>query len=194
MHKEQLLGDEVYLIHEFLSPEECDEFIAGAEAEGFGDAPITTAAGPVMFKEIRNNERVMIDDPELAASLWERASPMVANSSGVWRPVGLNERFRYYRYDPGQKFAAHGDGRFIRDASEMSFLTFMVYLNDGFGGGDTVFFEGGRANRRETVRVRPVRGTALVFDHPLLHEGSEVTSGRKYVLRSDVMFRADVEA
>ena len=29
---------------------------------------------------------------------------------------------------------------------------------------------------------------ALIFDHFLLHEGAAVTRGRKYVLRSDVMY------
>ena len=31
-------------------------------------------------------------------------------------------------------------------------------------------------------------GTALVFEHGLIHEGGEVTEGVKYVLRSDVMY------
>ena len=50
-------------------------------------------------------------------------------------PVGANERFRCYRYKPGQKFAAHYDGAFERDETERSLLTFMVYLNDDFEGG-----------------------------------------------------------
>jgi hypothetical protein len=29
---------------------------------------------------------------------------------------------------------------------------------------------------------------ALIFEHQLLHEGAAVTQGRKYVLRSDVMY------
>ena len=29
---------------------------------------------------------------------------------------------------------------------------------------------------------------ALIFEHELLHEGAAVTAGRKYVLRSDVMY------
>jgi hypothetical protein len=33
---------------------------------------------------------------------------------------------------------------------------------------------------------------ALLFQHQLLHEGSEVTSGVKYVVRSDVMYRTRV--
>jgi hypothetical protein len=55
----------------------------------------------------------------------------------------------------------------------------MVYLNGGFSGGETNFGE---------VRVTPETGLGLLFDHYLLHEGTAVISGRKYVLRSDVMY------
>ena len=34
-----------------------------------------------------------------------------------------------------------------------------------------------------------IRGWGLIFQHPLLHEGSEVTSGTKYVARTDLMYR-----
>ena len=34
-----------------------------------------------------------------------------------------------------------------------------------------------------------VAGTALVFAHAGWHEGTRVTAGRKYVLRTDVMYR-----
>jgi len=34
----------------------------------------------------------------------------------------------------------------------------------------------------------PKTGSALVFDHYLYHEGSEVISGVKYAIRSDVFF------
>jgi hypothetical protein len=39
------------------------------------------------------------------------------------------------------------------------------------------------------LRVRPEPGKALVFYHYLSHEGAPVTAGRKYVLRTDVMYR-----
>jgi hypothetical protein len=41
--------------------------------------------------------------------------------------------------------------------------------------------------------VRPKQGMALLFLHDLYHEGSEVTQGVKYVLRSDIMYRTDNE-
>ena len=95
----------------------------------------------------------------------------------------MNERFRCYRYEPGQRFAPHFDGAFVRDAHERSHLTLMVYLNEGFGGGSTAFLDWDR-------EVAPRLGSALVFQHRLLHEGCTVTSGVKYVLRSDVMYRS----
>jgi hypothetical protein len=37
--------------------------------------------------------------------------------------------------------------------------------------------------------IDPKPGRALLFQHFLLHEGSAVTRGVKYVMRSDVMYR-----
>jgi len=99
------------------------------------------------------------------------------------KPVGANERFRCYRYDIDQRFAPHYDGAFIRNDTERSHLTFMVYLNEGFGGGATEFHDFG-------ITVVPKTGMALLFQHFLLHEGCFVTSGLKYALRTDVMYRA----
>jgi hypothetical protein len=87
---------------------------------------------------------------------------------------------RFYRYDVGQKFKWHGDGCFRRSNGEQCFLTFMVYLNDDFAGGETLF--------RDGVRIAPQQGMALLFCHWQKHMGDEVRDGRKYVLRSDVMY------
>ena len=58
----------------------------------------------------------------------------------------------------------------------------MVYLNEGFAGGETRFHD-------YEVDVVPRTGMALLFQHRVLHEGCVVTTGTKYVLRSDVMYR-----
>lgn len=183
MERETLFYDFVYVVHDFLSQDECTEFIRIAEAIGFGDAPITTSQGPVMRKDVRNNSRVMKDDVELADRLWQRAMPWVVTPLRNSIAVGLNERFRFYRYERGQRFAPHFDGAFVRDEREKSEFTFLIYLNDDFVGGETRFFEPG------VFHVQPRTGSLLIFYHPQLHEGAVIESGIKYVLRSDVMYR-----
>ena len=88
--------------------------------------------------------------------------------------------FRIYKYSPGQRFKMHRDGSYIRNEHEKSFYTFLIYLNDDFEGGETEF-EG-------LFTVAPKKGSALVFHHPLRHEGKTLISGLKYVLRTDIMY------
>jgi hypothetical protein len=182
--------DDLFVLHDFLSPDECRQYIARSEAAGYGDAPITTLSGPRIRKDIRNNDRVMIDDLHLARDLWQRLEPFVPQGSRSWVPIGLNERFRFYRYDPGQLFDWHCDGCFERSPLEQSTLTFMIYLNGGCAGGATEFnlrAYGGIRPEDPILRVQPEAGKALVFIHHVLHRGAPVLEGRKYVLRSDVM-------
>lgn len=171
----------VWTAENFLSPYECSEIINQMEAYGFSDAPVTTEMGPIMLPSIRNNNRVIIDDLKLAKTLYEKIQPHVPVEFLGMNLCGVNERFRCYRYNPGQKFAPHLDGYFARNENERSFLTFMVYLNDNFEGGETSFLEIGQT-------ITPKTGTALFFQHPILHEGRQVTKGVKYALRSDIMY------
>jgi predicted 2-oxoglutarate/Fe(II)-dependent dioxygenase YbiX len=173
------VAESTYVVPDLLTPEECREYVELTEAKGYEAAPITTAAGFKMRPDIRNNTRVIVDDPERAEALWLRSRDEIPTFFRGRQAIGLNERFRFYRYDPGERFAPHRDGPFRRENGEMSLLTFLVYLNEGFSGGQTVV---------EGLRITPRRGMALIFDHQLLHEGAAVTGGRKYVLRSDVMF------
>lgn len=176
--------ESIVTVSNFLSPEECEAVIQQTLAEGYEDAPITTFGGFAMRPDIRNNTRVMKDDPELAGRLWERMRgfvPIHHRRMGTWHAQGLNERFRYYRYTEGQYFRWHGDGAFIRSTKEMSWFTAMVYLNDGFEGGTTDFQFG--------PSISPRRGMLLLFKHSRVHQGAPVLRGCKYVLRTDVMFR-----
>jgi predicted 2-oxoglutarate/Fe(II)-dependent dioxygenase YbiX len=173
------VAEGIYTLPNVLSPEECAQYIALTEAKVYEPAPISTYGGFEMAPEIRNNTRVIVDDFEIATNLWNRVRDEIPPLLTGRQAIGLNERFRFYRYDPGQKFAAHFDGSYRRENGEASLLTFMIYLNEGFTGGETWF---------KATSITPSTGMALVFNHDLLHEGKEVISGRKYVLRSDVMY------
>lgn len=181
----------VFTVANFMTAEECQAYIHFSESLKFTPAPITTARGPVMAPDVRSNTRVMVDDHRLAGTIWERARAFVPEALSDWNdelrePIGLNERFRFFRYDPEQRFARHYDAPYSRQNGEASLLTFMVYLNEGFEGGETRFYTDHDELR---FAVTPRRGMAVFFIHNLYHEGARVLSGRKYVLRSDVMYR-----
>jgi predicted 2-oxoglutarate/Fe(II)-dependent dioxygenase YbiX len=186
LQKNILDAEQIFTIPDFLSEEECARFIALSESLGYDDAPITTAAGFVMRKDVRDNLRVMHDDVELAAQWFALLQPFMPAKRLIWDVCGLNERFRFYRYDVGQKFDLHYDGCFRRSDVEESLYTFMIYLNDDFVGGETNFY---LQNGRLRLSVKPEKGKALLFWHAQLHEGAPVRTGRKYVVRSDVMYR-----
>jgi len=171
-----------FTIDDVLTQAECVSLIDRIETLGPSAAPITTAAGFVMRPDIRNNERVMFDDVALAKDLFDRIAARVPAPLCEMQPVGANERFRCYRYTSGQRFAPHYDGAFVRNERERSLLTYIVYLNEGFDGGETGFLD-------FDVTAVPKTGSALLFQHFMLHEGVSVRSGTKYVLRSDVMYR-----
>ncbi len=179
-------------IANFFSAQECEEAIEYSLERGYGEAPISTSKGMVMRKDIRNNERLMIDDSPMAKALWERLSPFLEPAClgeknpflKNWTPVGLNERLRFYKYDPEQGFNWHLDGSFQRPSGEKSLYTFLIYLNDDFEGGQTSF----RPQYSDAFSVQARRGSVLLFHHPILHRGDRIVSGTKFVLRSDLMF------
>ena len=169
-----------------LSAADCEALIRQAEQIGFAEAPVTV--GPnrfAMMPDLRNNTRVIVDDVAMAGRLWERVREHVPTTLERRTAVGLNERFRFYRYDPGQQFDWHRDGAFHRSADEGSLLTLIFYLNEGCRGGATEFLH----VTDEAITIEPRRGAALLFSHPVMHRGAPVIAGRKYVLRTDVMYR-----
>lgn len=179
------IGAGAFLINDFLSPAECQHYIAESERRGFEEAVISTDTGTQVLKEARNNDRIVFDDPALAELMFHRASPLLPSVLDGWVLSGFNERFRFYRYQSEQFFKLHLDGTFRRSPDEESALTFLIYLNENFEGGHTDFIW-------ETVM--PKMGTALIFPHRLMHQGASVTAGVKYVLRTDVMYRRNAPA
>ncbi len=172
-----------HIQNNFLTPEECAGFIDFAEKQGFEESLIRVrGGGEVMNKEIRDNDRVIWDNPQVAAQLWELVKDLVPYDIGGYEPIGLNERFRFYRYKDGQKFKPHVDGAFKRSETEFSLLTVLFYLNEEFEGGSTFLIT-------LNENIQPKTGMCLIFDHKILHSGSSVTAGTKYVLRTDVMYK-----
>ncbi len=179
------------LIPDALGPAECQRLIARARAQGF------RSASPAYPPSYRNNDRLVLDDDELAASLFARLRahlPQHLTIDGAgWTLVGLNPRFRFCRYHAGQRFSIHRDGVQHRGDREQTLLTFMVYLNgaDAFEGGATRFFASRDPDGPVTAEIPPRAGALIVFDHTLWHDGAPVTGGEKLIMRSDIFYRRD---
>lgn len=164
-----------------LDEAECNDWIGWAEERGFHQGALIGKQGVTWDDEVRNNDRVVADDFSKAGLLFSRLESSFPKLGG-WAATGCNERMRIYRYDPGQRFRTHRDAYFERAGGERSKLTLLVYLNEGYTGGETWF---------ENVTVKPRRGMALAFEHDQSHSGVTVTEGRKYVARTDVMYFPD---
>ena len=179
MRLNEIVPGYVLTLDDFLSQAECLSLVAEAEHLGFGPAPQERRGQrgrPGRFRP----QRVEQQRPGLAAVLWKSLRPYVERDApGGWQPVGLSQRMRFCRYEPGQRFDAHTDVPSVHGLA-LSRMSLLVYLNDDFHGGATRF-------RR--LRVQPRRGTALIFRHELEHEEARLLLGRKYVLRSDVLYR-----
>ena len=170
----------IWTIDNFLTEKECDDLIIFSEQKGYEEAKVSLQSGAKMMKGIRNNYRLMYQDENLANQYWQLLKQFCPEEIENNEAVGLNEQFRFYKYESSQRFKRHIDGRFKRNEIEESRITFMIYLNDDFEGGETKF---------DNVTIEPKKGTALCFIHEQKHEGCPVVEGLKYVLRTDVMYR-----
>ncbi len=188
MIKEELDPGKIFLLLDFLSNDECAALIRRSEGLTYEVGTV----GGVVAEGIRNNERVLVDDKTLADTLFQRAAPWLPPVIEHRHLVGFNERWRFYRYRPGQTFQPHRDGSYLSlETYEKSEVTFLIYLNDDMSGGETRFFADMDqvARRCPYLTVKPTTGAALVFLHAIWHEGAVVESGEKYVLRTDVMYK-----
>lgn len=146
----------------FLTAEECEHF---SELVTWTQAAHFTDSGRFTNKKWT--------DAALANEFFERLDGRVTGA------LRANTLIMGAVFQPGDAFGIHTDtGLFYdRALSEKSRWTVLIYLNDDFEGGDTVFYDGD--TWAETRRVKPEAGKALVFDIDLWHSGSPVTTGVK---------------
>lgn len=185
---------DIYTLSNLLNSQECQKIIQASQKLGFQQAGL--AIGQDVYRtneKARNNKRVLFEDKLLAQQLWARIAHLVDPKFNNHFAHGLNWRFRIYEYEVGGIFAPHVDERMTLPGEGLTtFFTFMIYLNDNLEGGETTFFERRKKGSKKLITNRiitPKTGMGLAFDHLLFHEGSVVTAGVKYVLRSDLVYR-----
>merc|ERR1712113_1044811 len=67
--------------------------------------------------------------------------------------------------------------------------------NDGFEGGPTRFYTENQRHyqpaqpENQIYELRPEKGSCIVFNHNITHDGGELESETKYILRTEVMYK-----
>ncbi|PRP79240.1 hypothetical protein PROFUN_13033 [Planoprotostelium fungivorum] len=193
-----------FLLTNVLTPEECKQIVACGEAVEFIPDQASGGSATELESVLAHNFYWLADTPFLE-TMYHRVKKCLPQQIHGGEVMGINARFRVYRYVPGAVYRPHIDGawppsgldaegRYVYDTSSpdapiWSRLTFLVYLNDEFDQGCTTFFvPSTQVGTMDARPVKPRQGCALVFPHgdthgSLLHEGSPVgAGGGKYVL------------
>ena len=93
---------DIWTIDNVWTNEQCDGFIKKSEAIGYEVATVDTEKGQIVVDTVRNNQRILYTDYQLAKNLWEQLKELAPAQIGRSVAVGLNELFRFYKYGPGQ--------------------------------------------------------------------------------------------
>jgi prolyl 4-hydroxylase len=180
-------------IDSVLTPAECDALIAFAKERGLKPSDILSnklddTKGTIVDEKSRTSETAWIsdDDHPIIQKLADRAAAL----TGL--PVANQEMAQVAHYTVGGKFNAHYDAcnsdkaycaKMNRHAGQRR-ATLLVYLNDDFEGGQTVFTRIGKT-------VTPKTGMGILFWNTTaetdaiipesMHQGNPVLCGEKWI-------------
>ena len=157
---------------------ECDFLIEASEPLMQPALTVDPSTGRQVSNPIRTSDAaafpLMLESPAIHA-----LNRRIAALSDI--AVTHGEPLQVLRYRPGQQFRAHSDA--LPGTTSQRVATVLVYLNDGYEGGETSF-----PSADLTIRGR--RGDALLFrnvrangrpDERAVHAGLPVTRGVKLV-------------
>jgi hypothetical protein len=133
--------------------------------------------------EIDGYERMKIRNDELSILITKKLNNYFNIStidiSFYWYPT---------RYINGGGLSIHSDGSSYDELKSSSY-TILIYLNDDFEGGRTVFvddYDDDEIVDENSEYVSPKQGMILLLNQNKLHFAEKVSNGVKYILRGDI--------
>lgn len=137
-----------------FSAAEVDYVLRVAEP-GYQPSMVYNAQRQLVRDPIRSSDgsvlHWLIEDPAIHA-----LNRRIAAVAGL--PAENGEAAQVLRYKPGQEYKPHHD--FVRAAENQRTMTALVWLNDGYDGGETAFLKTG-------LKVKGRKGDCLVFRNTL---------------------------
>lgn len=201
------------VLHQVLSPGECQGLIAGIPESGAGHMDSAEVAN--LYRDRVLASRYLSHDPRLASQLMDRIRAHLPEELEGGRLFRISPTFRFLHYEEGGRQGCHIDGR---EPAEPAFaeaaggwvhsrLTLQLYLNShgvDFEGGELVFLQPGSSGAgvpqfRAKHVYEPCTGDAVVFyqerlvppsnfPYELHHEASDVEGGKKYACRTMIEY------
>jgi hypothetical protein len=180
----------VLIVENFASPELCARIVARARGRLAPAKVIDAASGGLRYAQGRSNSAAYFNLAEMDFAL-VLLRARIAALTGL--PVGNMEAPNLFHYAVGQEFAPHYDfldaeypgyAQQLAATGAQRVLTFLLYLNEDYEGGETEFPSAGWRYKGRT-------GDALFFwnvepsgqpDRRTLHAGLPPTRGEKYLL------------
>ena len=190
------VSPKVFTIPNFLSHDECDALIAAALQEGLQASTVYSGGGGAGRQQQPPKQRdtttrsshntwLTRDTTTLTDRLYQRAAPVLKlqDESLLQKPVGddiqaahhsIAESLQVIRYQEGEEYTAHHDFVYpppLHRYQPTRFATLLLYLNDDYTGGETVFPRAVTKDRHDGVRVHPEKGMAVLF-YSVLEDGN----------------------
>lgn len=161
------------MLPDILNNTECIKFISD----------ISDKTSVIKFSDNGDFKNDKYIDAELANDLFSRIPDVVKQEHGLLR---ANNLIMTGMYSQGDSFGLHTDtGLYYNlQSGEKSRYTFLIYLNDGFSGGETEFYDD---KFKLYKTITPKTGAGLLFDIDLWHKGNEIFSGNKYWIGIEVI-------
>lgn len=205
----------LFVLENVLTNQECDNLIK------LSDPHYAKLDDEYKIDE-RDSYRVLADDTYFSDVLYSRIQKYLHDDNiinkdikpcgfgieGKWTPLKINNCFRYSKYvKDSYGFAPHRDATYIENENIRSILTILIYLNDDFEKGNTIFYK--TLQKRQTYqtvsdemkggyverfRYKVKKGSVLIFDHNMIHSGEDLinsNSKSKYLIRSDIVFQCE---
>jgi len=169
---------EVVLFKALLTSEECQYLIDRATPMLEPSVIVDPASGQLRPHPVRTSENTSFPWIDEAPAIHAINQRLAAASE---TPAANGEPLQILRYAPGQEYRPHHDA--LPHTDNQRVLTMLVYLNDAYEGGETIFLKTG-------LRVKGAIGDALLFrnadqqgrpDPDAQHAGLPVSAGQKLI-------------
>lgn len=173
-------------VHDFLTKEECQHFIKFIDAQHHRSS---VSGGDNQHSTISEVRTSSTSNLPIEDELVQKLKKKIAAYIGI--DIERGEDLQGQLYEPGQFFKAHTD--FFEGSDYFNHCmssgnrthTFMIYLNEDMEGGETAF-------PNLDMKIKPTIGKGVFWEdmidgelqYPTLHEGTEVKSGKKYIITS----------